>query len=78
MAQACELETIWENLSGTKGIDFPLYFSEAELEIIGADLESARTGLTAMQKMRTRLCDLYPEQGYVPLAQHKVALDALS
>jgi hypothetical protein len=78
MAQACELETIWETLLGARGVDFPLRFSEAELEIIEADLESAQTGMTAMQRIRARLGDLYPEQGYVPLAQHKEAVDALS
>jgi hypothetical protein len=78
MAQACELETIWETLPGARGVDFPLRFSEAELEIIEADLESAQIGMTAMQRLRMSLGGLYPEQGYVPLAQHKEAVDALS
>jgi hypothetical protein len=78
MAQACKLETIWKTLPGTQSVDFPLCFSEAELEIIEADLESAKTAMTMMQRIRTSLGDLYPEQGYVPLAQYKKAVDALS
>ena len=78
MAQACELETIWKTLPGTKGADFPLRFSKAELKAIGAALESAKTGMTAMQRMRSSLGDLYPEQGFVPPAQHRKAVDALS
>jgi hypothetical protein len=77
MAQACELETIWETLPGAQGVDFPLSFSEAELEIIEADLESVQIGMTAMQRIRMSLGDLCPEQGYVPLTQHKEAIDAL-
>jgi hypothetical protein len=34
--------------------------------------------MTAMQRLRMSLGGLYPEQGYVPLAQHKEAVDALS
>jgi hypothetical protein len=78
MAQACELQTIWENLPGTKGIDFPLHFSEAELEIIEADLKSAQIGMTAIQRLRMSLGDLFPKRGYVPLAWHKETVDALS
>jgi hypothetical protein len=44
MAQACDLETIWKTLPGTQGVDFLLCFSDAELQTIEADLESARTG----------------------------------
>jgi hypothetical protein len=38
---------------------------------------SARTGMIAKQRIRASLGDLYPGQGYVPLAQHKEAVDAL-
>jgi hypothetical protein len=78
MAQACELETIWETLPGARGVDFPLRFSEAELEIIEADLESAQIGMTAIQRLRMSLGVLFPKRGYVPLAWHKEAVDALS
>ncbi|KAI5196877.1 hypothetical protein E4T39_07553 [Aureobasidium subglaciale] len=78
MAQACELETIWETLPGTQGTDFPLAFSEAEVQKIKADVESATLGIFAMQRIRESLGDLYPEQGYVSPGQHKEAVDALS
>jgi hypothetical protein len=34
--------------------------------------------MTAMQRIRTSLGDLFSEQGYASLAQHKEAVDALS
>ena len=78
MVQACELKTTWETLLGAEGVHFPLYSSEAKFETIEADLESSKTGMTAMQRIRTSLGGLYPEQGYVLLAQHKEAVDTLS
>jgi hypothetical protein len=42
------------------------------------DLESTRLGTLAMQRMRNRLGDLFPENGYVESSRHEEAVDALS
>jgi hypothetical protein len=65
MAQACELETFWETSPGIQGVDLPLSFSEAELQIIGGGLGIAASGMVTMQRVRASLGDLYPEQGDV-------------
>lgn len=77
MAQACELEDIWETLPGAQGTAFPLSFSATETLTIQADMESAALSMDAMRRMRERLGDLFPEQGYVSQDRHKEAVDAL-
>lgn len=78
MAQVCELEDIWKTLPGTQGFEFPLSFSEAESRDIAMDMESARLGMVAMQRMRNSLGDLFPENGYVESSRHEEAVAALS
>jgi hypothetical protein len=78
MAQACELESIWDTLPGAQGAVYPLSFSAADIEVIQADMESAAKGMDAMRRMRKSLGDLFPEQGYVSSGQHQEAVDAIS
>ena len=78
MAQACELERIWDTLPGAQGAVYPLTFSPADIEAIQTDVESAAIGMDAMRRMRESLGDLFPEQGYVSSGQHQKAVDAMS
>lgn len=77
MAQACELGAIWETLPGTQGVEFPLTFSEAEIQVIQTDMEDAALGMEAMRKLREVLGDLYPEQGYVSHDKYTEAVKLL-
>jgi hypothetical protein len=70
MAQACELESIWDTLPGAQGTVYAFSFSAADIEAIQADVESVAIGMNAMRRMRESLGDLFPEQGYVSSDQH--------
>ncbi|KJX96292.1 phosphotransferase enzyme family protein [Zymoseptoria brevis] len=78
MAQAYELESIWDTLPGAQGAIYPLSFSVAEVETIHADLELAAMGMQAMRRMREALGDLFPQGGYVPSDRHQKAVDVIS
>jgi hypothetical protein len=78
IAQACELESIWDALSGSQGAVYPLSFSAADIEVIQTDVENAGRGMDRMRRMRESLGDLFPEQGYVSSGQHQKAVDAIS
>jgi hypothetical protein len=78
MAQACELESIWDTLPRAQGAVYPLSFSAADIDAIQADAESAAIGMDAMRRMRESLGDLFPEQGYVSSDQHQKAVNAIS
>jgi hypothetical protein len=77
IAQACELEEIWESLPGAQDAAFPLCLSPTESQTIQEDVERSALGMAAMRSMRESLGDLFPEQGYVSPARHQEAVDAL-
>lgn len=67
-----QLEPEWSDLIAVQQADsasFPLRFSDSELQQIESDAEAADAGIEAMDEIRRRLGDLWPEKGAVQ-AQH--------
>jgi hypothetical protein len=66
------LEPEWSDLIGVQQAErpcFPLSFSESEFQQIESDAEAADAGIQAMDEIRRRLGDFWPEKGAVQ-AQH--------
>lgn len=78
LAQAVDMEKIWETLPGTKGAEYPIILSQAEKQMITEDMEAAALGMDVMRAMRESLGDLFSIQGWVPEGDYEEAVDALS
>ncbi|KAG5955921.1 hypothetical protein E4U56_006960 [Claviceps arundinis] len=78
LAKACELEKEWDTIPGAQDVVFPLTFTTSERQTIEQDRESFFLAVQAMNRIKKKLGKFLPDRGYVPMDEHKEAVEALA